>query len=52
MSSVLLFQMIFTFRRWLEAETYFRRRRALLNIKYINCNPICGGDDIGVQASC
>ena len=25
-----LFQMIFNFKRWLEAEAYFRRRRALL----------------------
>ena len=29
LSCVLLFQMIFTFRRWSAAEVYFRRRRAL-----------------------
>ena len=27
---VLSFQMIFTFRRWLEAEAYLRHQRALL----------------------
>ena len=32
LSSVLLFQMIFNFKRWLEADAYFRRRRALLDI--------------------
>ena len=30
LSSMLLFQMIFNFKRWLEAEAYFRRQRALL----------------------
>ena len=43
LSSVTLFQMIFTFKRWLEAEAYFRRRRALLGLRltelYIICCP-------------
>ena len=30
---MLLFQMIFTLKRWLEAEAFFRRRRALLFIQ-------------------
>ena len=30
LSSVLLFKMIFTFKRWLEAEAYLCHRRALL----------------------
>ena len=34
LSSVLLFEMILTFKRWLEAEAYFRRRRALFRITY------------------
>ena len=34
LSSVLLFQMIFTFKLWLEAEAYFRRRRSLLRWYY------------------
>ena len=29
LSGVLLFKIIFTFKRWLEAEAHFRRRRAL-----------------------
>ena len=29
LSIVLMFQMIFTFKRWLEADAYFPRRRAL-----------------------
>ena len=39
LSNVLLFQMIFTFKRWSEAEASFRRRRALLlSVMYMaNC---------------